>query len=44
MNNNFNSENNSDKSVNNNVNDNINITSLILVNEVFSHHPWTHLN
>ena len=38
MNNNFNSKNNRDKSINNNDNDNNNITSLILVNNVFSHH------
>ena len=36
MNNNYNCKNNSDKSINNN--DNNNITSLILVNNVFSHH------
>ena len=44
MNNNCNSKNNSDKSINNNDNDNNNITSLILVNNVFSHHAWMYLN
>ena len=44
MNNNYNSKNNSDKSINNNDNDNNNITSLILVNNVFSHHARTHLS
>ena len=36
MNNNYNSKNNNHKSINNNDNDNSNITSLILVNNVFS--------
>ena len=38
MNNNYNSKNNNHKSINNNDNDNSNITSLILVNNVFSDH------
>ena len=37
MNNCYNSNNNNDKSINND-NDNNNITSLILVNDVFTHH------
>ena len=36
MNNNYNSKNNNHESINNNDNDNSNITSLILVNNVFS--------
>ena len=36
MNNNFNSKNNSDRSINNDDNDNSKITSLILVNNLFS--------
>ena len=36
MNNNYNSKNNNHKSINNNDNDNSNITSLILVNNIFS--------
>ena len=38
MNNNYNIKNHSDKSNNNNDNDDNNIMSLILVNNVFSHH------
>ena len=38
MDSNYNSKNNSDKSVNNNDNDSNDITLLILVNNVFSHH------
>ena len=37
MNNNFNSKNNSDRSINNDDNDNSKITSLILVNNLFSY-------
>ena len=37
MNNNYNSKNNGDKSINND-NDNNSFASLILVNNVFSHH------
>ena len=36
MNNNYNSKNNNHESINNNDNDNSNITSLILVNNIFS--------
>ena len=36
MNNNYNSKNNNDKSINDN--ENSNITTLMLVNNVFSHH------
>ena len=38
MNSNYNSKNNNYKRINNNDNENKNITSLILVNNVFSHH------
>ena len=44
MNNNYNIKNHSDKSNNNNDNDDNNIISLILVNNVFSHHAWTYLS
>ena len=44
MNNNYNSKNNNHESINNNDNDNSNITSLILVNNVFSDLAWTYLN
>ena len=44
MNNNYNSKNNNHKSINNNDNDNSNITSLILVNNVFSDLARTYLN
>ena len=43
MNNNYNSKNNSDKSINNNNNEN-KITSLNLVNDVFSHHARAYLS
>ena len=44
MNNNYNSKNNNDKIINDNDNDSSNITSLILENNVFSHHVSTYLN
>ena len=44
MNNNYNSKNNSDKRINDNDNDTNNITSLILVNNVFSHHAFNELD
>ena len=44
MSSNYNSENNSDESVNNNDNDNNDITPLILVSNVFSHHAWKYLS
>ena len=38
MNSNYYSKNINDKSINNNDNDNNNVTSLIILNKVFSHH------